>query len=117
MRAWSGRTHHNGSRRGNFRPRVSYVARLGQRATTPAYCTYTQGPDMSVFQNEDRTKCCMRCEHWGFENGHVTLCARGPGVQAIARPEFGCAFFTRAIELDDEAAPGRGKRPMLPPVR
>lgn len=75
---------------------------------------------MSMFQNVDRTKCCIRCEHWWFENGHVTLCARGPGLQAIAPPEFGCAFFTRANGLDEVAAPGMFKlfrRPMLPPVR
>lgn len=50
----------------------------------------------------DRT--CWVCEHWGgvaFCDGSHAICKHPTYEGVVARPRAGCAFWTRAIGLDD----------------
>lgn len=60
---------------------------------------------MGLFQIDGGRHHCRDCEHWGDipANSAATTCLRGaPRVQAIAMPEYGCAFWVRAIGADDD---------------
>lgn len=57
-----------------------------------------------LFLNRLGERPCWICEHWSavaFCDGSHTYCVhpRHPGV--VSRPRAGCAFWTRAIGLDE----------------
>jgi hypothetical protein len=58
---------------------------------------------MALYQANDDQHHCRLCEWYGGDIAgglHAKCVMRG--VQIIARPEFGCAFWVRAIGADDE---------------
>jgi len=59
---------------------------------------------MAQFHREDDQHSCQMCEHWGGDvaSGSHAKCVRGGLVQVVARPEFGCSFWVRAVGADDE---------------
>ena len=54
---------------------------------------------------ETITRPCWTCEHWSgvaFCDGCHAVCAHpGHAAGVVPRPRHGCAFWTRAIGLDD----------------
>lgn len=59
---------------------------------------------MGLFQDRTEGQPCWECEHWGGwdSSGCYAVCLQGSGVTIKQGPQYGCAFWLRAIGADDE---------------
>ena len=60
---------------------------------------------MGLFQTNDDSHACPNASTRAetFRGGSHARCVRDARPQVIARPEFGCEFWVRAIGADDNS--------------